>query len=169
MTHRCSSPWDAPAGPGPATWWRLEPLLALCFQAEERERGEFARALAAARCAEGEVASRRATLEVHGGVAPSRGLLGADLIAAERFLARLRRELAGAMERLKTADAAVADARRRHVRARDERARLERQRVCWVEARHRAREARIEYELDDLGARGPGVRGRPSHSGAQFT
>ncbi len=132
--------------------WYLAPLLALRVRAEESARGELGMALAMAQRADELVLERR--LALRAGVAePGGQVVGIELVVAALFLDRLGRELRDALAGAGEARAAVGTAQQQHAMARRRREGLERERVRWLEARRRAREAAAERELDD---------GRPS-------
>jgi hypothetical protein len=134
--------------------WRLEPLLGLRSEEELRELERLCQALAAARRAWDEAAVLRDALAVPGAAAaPGVVASGGDLADAHRFLARLRRELADATERVRASDAAALEARAHYAQARGAREGLERERERWFQAWRRAREARADREVEDMCAR----------------
>jgi flagellar export protein FliJ len=140
---------------GAATSWRLAPLLAIRAREEARWRDELGRALALARHAEAEAEMRRTVLARRERGWPPRAVSpGAGLARAARFVDRLRRETERALERAWNARTQVDHLRERLLRARDAREELERAQERWLEERRRTREARLQGELDDLGARG---------------
>ena len=132
--------------------WHLAPLLILRVRAKERARVELVTALATVRRADELVLARRVALRA-GAAEPSRPVVGAELVVAALFQNRLRGALGHALVRAGEARAAVAAARQQHATARRDLEGLERERVRWLEARRRAREAAAERELDDLGTR----------------
>jgi flagellar biosynthesis chaperone FliJ len=132
--------------------WYLAPLLALRVRAEERARGELGIALATAQRADELVLARRLALRA-GVVEPGGSVVGSELAVAALFLDRLGRELRDALARAGEARAAAGAAQQQHAMARRGLEGLEQERVRWLEARRRAREAAAERELDDSARR----------------
>ena len=142
--------------------WRLTPLLAIRARQEEVVGIELGRALHVVRSAEADAEISRENLARREGALISRGVaLGAEILAAQRFLDGLRKKAGRALERASDARMAAAQAGERLLGAREARERLERAREGWLEERRRAREARMERELEEIGVGSRCYRVRP--------